>query len=98
MKRMLRDAMAGIWPEKQARRREVAVADDYLAWSVSRSARLLASSVEGLRWEAASYYEHSEAKRLLASMVGGGASSDWRRWLELWDIAALESWLKRLRD
>ena len=98
MKRLLRDAMAGIWPEKQAQRREVAIADDYLAWSVSRSARLLASRVEGLRWEAAEYYAHSEATRLLASLVGGGASTDWRRWLEFWDIVALESWLRRLRE
>jgi asparagine synthase (glutamine-hydrolysing) len=98
MKRLLRDAMAGTWPEELARRRKVTLANEYFAWSVSRSLPLLAPTIEGLRWEAAEFIDHGVARRLLASMDGGGDAAKWRDWLELWDIVGLESWLRHLRD
>lgn len=97
MKRLLRDAMAGAWPEAQAGRKAVSLGDDYLVWSVSRAARLLAPWIEGPRWDAARFVDQAEARRLLAAL-GDGAPEDWRNRKELWDIASLESWLRRLRD
>jgi asparagine synthase (glutamine-hydrolysing) len=97
MKRLLRDAMAGIWPEQLARRREVAIADDYIVWCLSRSVPLLAPAMEEPRWEAAEFVDHGEAARLLDSMRGS-AGAACRTWLELWYIVTLEAWLRGLRD
>jgi len=96
MKRLLRDAMAGAWPEEQAGRREVALADEYLAWSVARSAPLLAPLVEGGRWAAAGFVDQGQAKRMLASLLSG-TGADWRESKRLWDIAALEMWMRAVR-
>jgi asparagine synthase (glutamine-hydrolysing) len=95
MKRLLRDAMAGLWPKALAGRREVALANDYLAWSVERARPLLAPTVEGLRWEAAKFIDQREARRLLAPLQSG--RENWRGCLELWDIASVETWLRGLR-
>ena len=97
MKRLLRDAMAGLWPEALARRRKVTLANEYFAWSVLRALPLLAPTVEGLRWESARYIDHEQARRLLASMCADGAAAKWRNSMELWDIVALEQWLRILR-
>jgi len=97
MKRLLRDAMAGLWPEALARRRDVALAGDYLAWSIRRTVPLLAPTVEGLRWEAEEFIVHGEAKRLLASLPDTGSVSTWWKWMETWDAASLESWLRAAR-
>jgi asparagine synthase (glutamine-hydrolysing) len=97
MKRLLREAMAGTWPEELARRREVAIADDYILWSLSRSAVLLAATIEGPRWEAADFVSREQAAGLLAS-IRADDDTTCRTWLELWDIVALERWLRGLRD
>ena len=97
MKRLLRDAMAGIWPAELAQRREVAIADDYIVWCLSRSVPLLVPTMEESRWEAAEFVDHGEATRLLAS-VRGRADAKCRTWVELWAILALETWLRGLRD
>jgi len=97
MKRLLRDAMAGLWPEALAGRREVALADDYLAWSVERARPLLAPTIEGLRWESEQFIDHDEAKRLLASLDDETGRENWRGCLELWDISSVETWLRGLR-
>jgi asparagine synthase (glutamine-hydrolysing) len=97
MKRLLRDAMAGLWPERLARRREVALAGDYLAWSIRRAVPLLAPTVEGLRWEAEEFIVHGEAKRLLESLPDTRSVSAWWRWMEVWDTVCLESWLREAR-
>jgi asparagine synthetase B (glutamine-hydrolysing) len=97
MKRLLREAMAGIWPEELARRREVAIADDFIVWSLSRSEPLFAPTLEESRWEAARFVDHEQAMRLLAS-VRGGADAGCRNWQELWCMVALERWLRGLRD
>ena len=97
MKRLLREAMTGIWPEELARRREVAIADDYIAWSLSRSLPLLAPTLEESRWDAAEFVDHRKARNLLAS-IRATADAGCRSWLELWYIVALERWLRGLRD
>jgi asparagine synthetase B (glutamine-hydrolysing) len=97
MKRLLREAMEGLWPESLARRREVALAGDYLAWSVRRAAPLLAPTIEGSRWEAREFILQEEAKSLLASLGRTESVGIWRRYLDLWDVACLESWLRGLR-
>jgi asparagine synthase (glutamine-hydrolysing) len=97
MKRLLREAMAGIWPEELARRREVAIADDYIVWSLSRSLPLLAPTLEESRWEAADFVNHGEARSLLES-IRGSAHEACRTWLELWRIVAMERWLRGVRN
>ena len=97
MKRLLRDAMAGTWPEALARRRTATLANEYFSWSVSRALPLLAPMVEGLRWEAAPYVHHEEARRMLASMLGGRGGAEWRESMRLWDTGCLEWWLRQLR-
>ena len=94
MKRLLRDAMAGIWPEELAQRREVAVPNEYVAWSIRRAVPLLAPTVEGLRWEAEEFIVHGEAKHLLASLRDTESVGAWWRWKDLWDTVSLESWLR----
>ena len=98
MKRLLREAMTGLWPESLARRRQVALAGDYLAWSVRRALPLLSPTITGSRWEAKEFILQEEANRLLVSLGRTKSVGIWRTYMDLWDIVSLETWLRGLRD
>ncbi|HEU4384505.1 MAG TPA: asparagine synthase-related protein [Anaeromyxobacteraceae bacterium] len=93
VKRLLRDAMAGTWPDELAHRRAVSIADDCLVWSVSRAIPLLAPVVEGSRWESGKFVDQREARRLLTSIRGASTLANC---VDLWNILALEAWLREL--
>jgi len=95
MKRLLRDAMEGLWPESWLGAR-VALANDYLAWSMRRALPLLAPTIKG---RAGRRGVHPPGGSESAAGIGWshGSAGIWRRCMDLWDIACLESWLRGLQ-